>query len=149
MHSPIFKAAFSSDSTEEQKNMVQTVLQQGLWTSSTDEHCQNHITWIFRNHRVNNFDGSKQKVNSIPLPAVIKAIRLVCVNCLTGMLYARSAKLLFSFLDRSTQACSWPAVLTVPRQHMNPFWLWRIDLFTEHFKHRGKAWINLGKSFLK
>lgn len=35
--------------------------------------------------RVSNFDASKPKLKSVPLPAVTKAIRLVCVNCGTGM----------------------------------------------------------------
>lgn len=54
MHSPIFKAAFSSDGTEEYGTDNASA---GLWTNSAGEHCQNHVTSIFRNHRVNNFDG--------------------------------------------------------------------------------------------
>lgn len=35
--------------------------------------------------RVSSSDGRKQKVNSVPLPAMTKAIQSVCVNCGTGM----------------------------------------------------------------
>lgn len=49
---------------------------------------------IFRNHRVNNV-GSKQKVNCVPFPAMMKAVKLMSINCGTGMPYVGCVKLLF------------------------------------------------------
>lgn len=103
---------------------------------------------IFRNQRVNNLDGSKQKVNSVPLPAVIRAMGLVCVSCGTGMLYAGCAKLLSSLVDRSTHACSWPAVLTVPRRHMNYFWLCKNWLIYRAFQAWRRSLSKLGQKLL-